>query len=321
MRSVFTAGVLDVLLEQGVSFDYLIGTSAGSLCGLNFLSGQKGRTARINIDYCDDKDYISLRNRFVRDGVFNLDFVFGPAAGRWAPFDEAAYHANRTEFAVCATLCETGKAVYFRNPQSADMVSDLKASCSLPLGSKMIATKQGLCLDGGIADSIPYRQAMQDGCERVVVVRTQHRDYRKTKSPAWMRAAYRMLYAGYPALLHALEERPLQYNRQAAELLQLEQAGKVFVVAPAQSVHVGRMEQDKAKLRALYQQGLDMAAEVLPDMVAYLKTRCCSMLESSRAYDKKAPVTKFKGNRRFCICTSSSGSYTYRSISTEVSVR
>ncbi|MDL2253065.1 patatin family protein [Ruminococcaceae bacterium OttesenSCG-928-I18] len=270
LRSLFTSGVLDVFIEQDVHFDCVIGTSAGSLCGVSYITRQKGRTAGVNIGYCDDKQYISLRNRFRYDGVFNLDYLFEEPRGRWDVFDEAAYLHTKTRFLVCATRCESADAVYFENPRGQELVTAIKASCSMPVAAKIIPTEKGPCLDGGIAAAIPFEKALQDGYEKVVVVKTQADTYQKQRDAAFMRLLSSMLYLRYPALRAALSARPQRYNAQLQKLKTLEKEGRVFVLAPAKPVQVSHTEQDKAKLEALYEEGLQEGRRRLKALRQYL---------------------------------------------------
>lgn len=270
LRSMYTAGVLDVFMEQQVGFSYVIGTSAGSLCGLNYVSMQPGRTIGVNLRYCDDKDYIAVRNMFRHGGIINLGFLFEEPKGRWEAFDEQTYRSSPAKFVVVATSCETGRAVYFENPYGRSMEASLKASSSMPLVSKRVKTEQGYCLDGGVADSIPYKKAMREGYEKVVVVRTRDSAYRKKETSPTVR---RMYYAAYHKEKHFLKSavnRPLAYNRQVEELNKLKAAGKIYVIEPRQPVKVARVERDKEKLRLLYEQGRKDALKMLPEMLNYL---------------------------------------------------
>ena len=269
-RSLFTSGVLDVFIEEGLGFDCVIGTSAGAFCGVSYLSGQKGRTAGINIGYCDDKNYISLKNRFLRGGVFNLDYLFEEPNGRWPVFDEEKYCSTQARMLICATLCTSGQPVYFENPQGERMQVALKASSSMPVAAKVVKTWAGPCLDGGVGDSIPFQKALEEGYQKVVVVKTQENSYRKKPDPTWMQMLGRVLYLRYPALRRAIQTRPQRYNSQLEKLYSLEKEGRVFIIAPQKPVRVSHTEQDKQKLEQLYKAGLAAGAEQMTALRAYL---------------------------------------------------
>lgn len=271
MRGQYTAGVLDAFLAAKVHFSLVVGVSAGALCATNYLAEQAGRTNRINTKYRTDKDYISVQRALRRQDIINLDYLFASHGGDWEDFDARTYRTSASEFVVVATALATGRSVYFRHPQGKTLVADLKASAALPFMSRPVATEQGLCLDGGVANSIPFAYAQQRGFTKVVVVRTRERTFRKTPTSKVLQRAYRHAYAGYPAFAETGIKRPEMYNTQASALQQLEQAGQAFVLAPAQPVTVSRLERDVDKLQALYQQGSADGQANLAKLQAYLK--------------------------------------------------
>ncbi|MCI1894609.1 MAG: patatin family protein [Lactobacillus sp.] len=270
LRGQYTAGVLDTFLKHDIHFELVVGVSAGALCGTNYLSEQIGRTNTINTKHRQDKNYISLRRAFKRQDIINLDYLFAPHSGDWENFDERTYRSSTSEFVVVATALASGQAVYFRHPQGRDLVADLKASSAMPFISAPAVTNAGVCLDGGIADSIPFAYAQKRGFDQIVVVRTRERTYRKNPTSAVLRRAYQHSFAEYPAFASTASARPEMYNQQAAQLQQLEQQGQVFVIAPQEPVTVGRLERDVNKLTALHQTGMAEAEAALPGMQAYL---------------------------------------------------
>ncbi|MFD1392177.1 patatin family protein [Lacticaseibacillus jixianensis] len=270
LRGQYTAGVLDTFLTHDIHFELVVGVSAGALCGTNYLSEQLGRTNAINTKHRMDKNYISVRRALRRQDIINLDYLFAEHGGDWEDFDDRTYRTSPSEFVVVATSVEQGKAVYFRHPQGRDMIADLKASAAMPFISAPAYTSAGVCLDGGIADSIPYQYAQQRGFDQVVVIRTRERAYRKAPTSQVLRRAYHRSFAAYPTFVETAIGRPEMYNRQATALEALEAAGKVFVIAPQQPVTVGRLEHDVSKLEALYQTGVTEAEASLSSMRAYL---------------------------------------------------
>lgn len=254
-----------------LGFPYVIGVSAGALCGANYVSRQIGRTAHINITYSDDPAYISWRNRLRHGGLFHIPYLFDDESGRWDPFDYDTYRQSPCRFLVGVTCCQTGKALYFENPQDEHMRRALTASSSMPLLSRIIETEFGPCLDGGIAQPIPYERALADGFTKVVVVRTQHAAYRKQPDTAALRALYGAFYGRRQAFRQALLDRPSLYNRQVEELLRMEKQGDALVLHPQTPVSFSRLERDKDKLRALYQQGRREAEAALPRLRAFLQ--------------------------------------------------
>lgn len=270
LRSVYTGGILDIFMESGLEFPYIIGVSAGALCGLNYLTKQRGRTAQINTNYIDDPRYISLRNRFRGDGVFSVDYLFEEPNGRWAPFDYQLYAQEIRQYIIGATSCTTGLLKQFPKPPREQLLPALKASCAIPIAAKMVEIDGQLYLDGGIADSVPYLAAMQAGYDKIVVVKTQAHGYRKKPDSKATRQMYEVMYSDYPALFAAVNSRPQRYNAQMDEIENLAAAGRLFVIEPEHPVDVARIEKDKEKLRALYADGLKQGKKMLPALMEYL---------------------------------------------------
>lgn len=270
MRGQYTAGVLDFFMQQGIQFKTVIGVSAGALSGTNYISHQPGRTNAVNVHHRMDRNYISLRRALRRQDIINLDYLFESHGGDWEDFDELTYRTSPMEFVVVATLMVKGRAVYFHSPQGQDLVANLKASSAMPFISAPAYTGYGLCLDGGVADSIPYEYAQANGYDKIVVIRTRERTYRKNATSAVLRRAYQQAFSNYPAFVETAIARPEMYNRQAEQLQHLEATGQTFVIAPAQPVTVGRLERDTDKLEALHATGMADAQAQLAAMQTYL---------------------------------------------------
>lgn len=270
MRGQYSTGITDAFLRHHVEFRAVIGVSAGALCGANYVSKQYGRMVHVNTHYRHDPDYISPRRLLKREDILNLDFLFEDHGWDWHNFDERAYERSASDFTIVATSLTTGKAVTFTNPTGQDFINDIKASSSMPFVSAPQETTAGPCLDGGVADSIPYRIAQQLGYDKIVIVRTRPRDYQKDPTPALLARLYRRQFADYPAFAQAGIDRPLVYNRQVNEINALERAGQIFVFAPKQAIKVHRLEGNVKKLEALYQRGQDTAERLLSVMHEYL---------------------------------------------------
>lgn len=251
MRGVYTVGVLAALMDHHFLPDELIGVSAGASNSVSYLSGQSGRGYRTNIDYIGDKRYLSLRNYVTTKSLFGMDFIFDEVPNQLDPFDYDALQACPCSLQVGVTDVETGKAVFFGKEHLKEDLTILKASCSLPIFSPMVAYQGRKYLDGGVADPIPIDKALADGCDRILVVLTQDRAYRK--KPQAGRAFYHMVYRRYPQIVQALDRRHLVYNRTLKQLRLLERSGKAIVVAPKQPLGLGRFEQDKQRLIDTYQ--------------------------------------------------------------------
>lgn len=253
MRGVFAAGVLDALLERGVKADYIIGVSAGACHASSYVSGQKGRSFRTNIDYIDDLRYLSLHNFLTTGSFFGMDFVFHEIPDQLDPYDYGAMMASPVEFEIGVTDLVTGRPAYFGKEDLYPGSSLLAASCALPVFSKPVEWKKRLYLDGGSSDPIPIRRALEKGCTRLLIVLTRERAYHK--KPEGPRAAYQAAYRAYPETVRTLSLRHIVYHRAQSLAARLESEGKALVLAPDAPVAVSRFTKDRQQLTALYQSG------------------------------------------------------------------
>ena len=269
MRGLFTAGVMDVLLQDGVRFDGAIGVSAGAAFGCNYKSGQAGRVLRYNLRYCADPRYCSVHSLRTTGDLFGADFCYGEIPLKLDPFDFEAYARNPMAFWVVCTDVETGEAVYHEYKSYDDHGFDwVRASASMPLASRMVEIDGRKLLDGGIADSIPVRFFEGIGYERNVVVLTQPLGYRKRENRAMplIRRAYRQ----YPKLVEAMERRHLVYNATLDEIARQEAEGRLLVLRPDAPLPVRRVEKDPERLRAAYENGCAVAGRRLAEIRAFL---------------------------------------------------
>lgn len=270
LRSMFTSGVLDVMMEQGIELSYVNGVSAGSMCGMNYLSKQVGRTLQVNTEYLHDKRYMSFRNMLKDRLIFNFDFLFGELSTELVPFDFETFENSPQKFEVVATRCRTGQPVFFEKGVCTDMYAAVQASCSMPVLSRMITVEGRKYLDGGISLPIAYKRAMELGYEKVVVVLTRQHGYRKKPVDRLTKRGYDRYFEPLPELRAALEEVPERYNRMQEEMDELEADGKLFIIRPEFPVMVSRVEQDAEKLKALYAEGRRIGEERLEALREYL---------------------------------------------------
>lgn len=271
LRSMFTSGVLDVMLENDVELSYINGVSAGSMCGMNYISKQVGRSLKVNTEYLHDKRYISFKNMLKNRLIFNFDFMFGELSTELVPFDYEAFERSPQKFEVVATRCKTGHPVFFEKGICSDMNAAVQASSSMPVLSKMITVEGKKYLDGGISLPIAYNRALELGYEKVVAVLTREHGYRKKPLGRLTRRGYERYFEPLPGLLNALLEVPERYNRMQDELDMLEEEGKIFLIRPEFPVLVSRVEQDVNKLTDLYAEGRRVGEKLLPKLKAYLE--------------------------------------------------
>lgn len=270
LRGVFTAGVLDVLIEQEVELSYVNGVSAGSMSGMSYVSKQSGRTIKVNLEYVRDKRFMSFQNMVKNRSIFNFDFLFGELSDTLVPFDYDTFYRSKQMFEVVATRCKTGRPEYFEKSTSDDFISAVKASSSIPVLSSMISVDGKKYLDGGCSIPVAYQRAIDLGYEKIVVVLTREKGYRKPLLDKWTKKGYERYFGPLPRLLKSLEEVPERYNRMQEEIDQLEAAGRIYVIRPDKHVTVQRTEQDKRKLEALYEDGRRLAEAQMDELKQYL---------------------------------------------------
>ena len=261
LRGVFTCGVLDCFMDHGVRFPFTVGVSAGACNGLSYMSGQRGRAKKSNIDLMEEHHYVGFKYLLTQGCIMDFKLLFEDFPEKIIPYDYEAYFSNPDRFVMVTTNCITGKAEYFEEKNSSERVMDIvRASSSLPFVSPITYVDGIPMLDGGIVDSIPVEYAINQGYDKLVVILTRNKGYRKKESRMPLA---KVTYKKYPNLRKALQERNATYNRTMNLIERLESEGKITVIRPLKPVEVGRMEKDTSKLRALYQEGYDVAKRLL----------------------------------------------------------
>jgi len=269
MRGLFTAGVTDVLMEAGITFDGAIGVSAGAAFGCNLKSRQIGRALRYNTAYCNDPRYCSFRSLLKTGDLYGADFCYHRIPYELDPFDVEAYNQNPMAFYVVCTDVETGRPVYQNCPISnAESMQWFRASASMPLVSRVVEVGGYRLLDGGVTDSVPLAYFESIGYERNLVILTQPEEYRKKPNKAL--PLMRLLLRKYPNLIKAVAERHNAYNAQVAYVRKQEQAGAALVLCPKAALPVSHTEKDPEKLLEAYRLGRECAAENLDRIRAFL---------------------------------------------------
>ena len=258
MRGMFTAGVLDVLMENGLVTDGAIGVSAGAVFGCNYKSHQIGRVIRYNTEYCNDKRYASFKNLVKTGNLYSEQFCYHEVPEKLDPFHEAAFAASPMDFFVVCTDVKTGEPIYHKcRKGDAEDVLWMEASASMPLAAKIVKIGHYGLLDGGVADSIPVRFFESIGYKRNLIILTQPKGYTKKKNK--FLPAIRAKYFRYPAFVEAVADRHERYNETLSYISMLEQAGKDYVIRPPIPLEIGAMERDPAQLRRVYETGRAVA--------------------------------------------------------------
>ena len=271
MRGMFTAGVLDVLMEHGLTTDGTIGVSAGAVFGCNFKSHQIGRVIRYNTEYCNDKRYSSFFHLQSTGNLYSEDFCYHEVPEKLDPFDEEAFRASPMDFFVVCTDLRTGDPIYHKcRSGDAEDVRWMEASASMPLAAKAVRIGHYSLLDGGVADSIPVRFFESLGYKRNLIILTQPKGFVKKKNP--MLPAIRARYLRYPAFVEAVADRHERYNETLSYISMLEQSGKDYVIRPPIPLEIGAMERDPDQLRRVYETGRAVAQIQVDKIRAFLET-------------------------------------------------
>lgn len=266
-RGLYTQGALDAFMEEGINIRAVIGVSAGAMSGMDYVSGQIGRSARINLHYRHNPDYIGLGAMRRDHGITGFRFIFDEYE-KLEPLDRRAFDDPRRRFVAVATDVETGEAAYLENGVCGDIFRAIQASASVPYISQPVELDGRRYLDGGCAVHIPVDWAIAEGYEKILVIRTRDRAYRKeADSPAPL---IDVEYGRYPAFARKLKGGREAYNSLVAHIDELERAGRIFVLAPQRPVEIARFERDMEKLGALYWQGYVEALEAVPEVKEYL---------------------------------------------------
>lgn len=269
MRGMFTAGVTDVLMENGITFDGAVGVSAGATFGCNVKSLQPGRAIRYSRKYCGDWRFGSMKSFLHSGSMFDYDFCYRLLPEKLDPFDHEAFAANPMHFYVVVTDLESGRPAYklLENGKGKDLAW-ICASASMPLVSKTVIINGKAYLDGGITDSIPLEFFQSLGYEKNVVILTRPDDYVKPPNPLMPIAKAR--YAKYPAFVEAMQNRHVMYNAETAYVRDQEEKGKAFVLRPPEALNVSSSTTDPAELQRVYAIGRKTAQAALPALISYL---------------------------------------------------
>ncbi len=268
MRGVYTAGVLDFFIDKGLYFNSIYAVSAGACHSCSYLSKQRGRAFRVNVDYLKDKRYCSVRSLIKTGDMFGADMCYDIIPNQLDLYDYEEFVKYEGEFFSVITNCNTGKAEYVKIKDMQKDIIAVRASSSLPILSKNVFIDGKEYLDGGISDPIPIASSIQGGNKKNVVILTQCEDYRK--QPNKIMTLIKSKYRKYPNLIEAMGSRHIRYNG-ALDLIKEEQEKRnAFVIRPQVAPNIGRVEKNKDKLSTLYQNGYNDAEKCYDKLIEFL---------------------------------------------------
>lgn len=269
MRGVYTAGVLDFFLDKKIEFPVCYAVSAGACHGSSFLAKQRKRAFDVNVDYLKDRRYAGLYSLIKTGDFFGVDMVYNLIPNELNLFDYEEYEKYTGKFFVAVTNCKTGKAEYLQIKDMRKDILAVRASSSLPIISRIVEIDGNEYLDGGVVDSIPIKKSIEDGNIKNVVILTRDKTYRKP--PSGMMKLIKAKYKKYPMLVRSIGIRHVRYNNTLALIAQEEKAGRAYVIQPEKPVGIGRLEKNKEKLTALYNQGYSDGRKHYKALIDFLK--------------------------------------------------
>lgn len=270
MRGLFTAGVIDVLMENKINFDVAIGVSAGAAFGVNLKSKQLGRVLRYNLRFAGKPYYASWKSWRRSGNLYAANFCYHILPDKLDIFDKETFMANPMRFWCVATDAATGEPVYHELHDAGYVDLEwIRASSSIPFFAHPVAIGGHYYFDGGVSDSIPYDFLIKNGVSKRVVITTQPKEYRKKQSKLY--PIEKIVLREYPAVLKKLATRAEDYNAVLDKMEEDENQGNAFIIRPPYPLEIGTVEQNKEEIKRVYEIGRKKAEEILPDLVEYLK--------------------------------------------------
>ena len=271
MRGMWTCGILDSFLDNKINVDGIIGTSAGGLFGVNYVSKQRGRGIRYNKKYCRDYRFMSLFSLLFTGNIINKKFAFYKVSEKLDPFDNDEFKKAKVDFFVTATNVETGCADYFKITDPFKDMEKLRATSAIPLVSKCVYIDGNKYLDGGVSDSIPIQKMEEFGYDKIIVVLTQPLDFKKKQISDKKQKLVKFVYKKYPNLIKSMLNRHNDYNETIDYIKKLEKSGKVFVIRPSKKLNIKVIERDPEELESIYQLGLKDGNKYISKLKDFVK--------------------------------------------------
>ena len=269
MRGMFTAGVIDVLMENSIEFDGGIGVSAGAVFGCNYKSKQIGRVIRYNTRFCKNPKYCSIRSLIKTGDLYGADFCYRRIPEELDIFDYETYKTNKMEFYVVCTDAVTGKTIYKKSETGdREEIEWMRASASMPMVSNVVKIDGYHLLDGAITDSIPLKYFESIGYNKNVVILTQPMGYVKKKIS--LMPLMRLSLRKYPQALKALKRRHIMYNDTIRYITEKGKAGEILVIRPEKSLGIGHVEHKSEKLIEVYEEGRRIAEKHIEEIKRFL---------------------------------------------------
>jgi len=267
MRGLYTAGVLDVFLDNKIDIDGIVGVSAGVLFGVNYVSGQRGRVLRYNKKYVNDERYMGLKCLITTGNIVGKEFSYYELPMKLDVFDEKAFEESKTDFYATVTNVATGAPEYIKLENVFNQMEVLRATSAMPFVSEFIELEGGKYLDGGISDSIPVKKCLELGYDKIIVVLTRPIEYRKKKGNGIMA---KLKYGKYPNLVNAINNRYNNYNEMVEKIIDMESKKEIFVIRPSKSLKIKRIERNVNKIQKMYDLGVEDCTRKMDSLREFL---------------------------------------------------
>ncbi len=266
MRGLYSAGVLDVFMQNNINADVVYGVSAGALFGLNYKSRQIGRALRYNLKYAHEKNYMGLYSLITTGNVMNRDFCFNKLVYELDKLDFETYKKNAVDFYAVVTNMQTGKPEYIKIDDAQKDMEYFRASGSMPFVSKPVEISGNLYLDGAMSDAVPFKKVLETNCEKIIVILTRPLGYRKKKS----HLPYKLFYGKFPNLIKTTKNYYKEYNETMDLIEKYEAENKILVLRPSKLIKMKRVEKDTNKLQAIYNLGASDCIKKLEEIKKYI---------------------------------------------------
>jgi len=271
LRGLFTAGVLDVMLENNINIDEIIGVSAGALFGVNYFSKQIGRVIRYNKKYCGDKRYMSTRSLLLTGNYINKDFAFYKVTNELDKFNNKEFIKSKKNYYAVVTNVESGQAEYLKVESIPKDLEILRASSAMPFASKIIKIDNKKYLDGGISDSIPINYN-KDKYNKSIIILTQPLDYIKKPLTKSKEIMVKLKFYKYPKLINTMLNRYKKYNETIEQIKELENKKEIFVIRPSKRIYIKLKETNPESYQKIYDMGVNTGKKIIKDLKKYLNS-------------------------------------------------
>ena len=271
LRGLYSAGVMDIMMDNNIDVDCIVGTSAGALFGPNYFSNQKGRAIRYNKRFCKDRRNICFLSLLFTGNIVNKKFAYYKITEKLDKFDNETFMKSKKELYATATNMKTGESEYF---QIKDVIKDmekLRATSAIPIMTRPVKINNEYYLDGGISDSIPIKKCMELNCDKIIVILTQPDTYKKKILSNKKIKAINIVFKKYPKLIKRMMNRHNEYNDCVEYIRNLEKDKKVFVIRPSKNLDIDLIERNPEKLEKVYQIGINDMKKQIDDLKKYLK--------------------------------------------------